>query len=124
MTRQEQLEKEHMGRCTMLVQESLMFRTPPRGTTHAYVVSNTRFNRVSLGVTTAVNIDAQGKEIPGDDLEAFIEEKLTEPECAGVVPITQEGIDLLKNKFKLEQPITIGVGVGGNYRAALFGYEG
>ena len=99
--------------------QSLMF-CKPQVQGNVYFLTEKRFSAVHIGRSTSIE-NPEG-ELLTSDLESFIDDKLTEPNCQGIVPLTKEVMDMLEKKGA--KMVASGASIAEyRYRAALFAYQ-
>ncbi|MBS3092112.1 hypothetical protein J4466_01695 [Candidatus Pacearchaeota archaeon] len=116
----EMTEEETMVYGTNFAVQSLVMPSERKAKGKVYIVSDTRYNTFPVGEGTIAIHFSQGREIPNNNLEAFIEEKSKEPDVLGLVPITQKSFDLMTKKG-LKIKLTGATLSPENYQAVVFG---
>lgn len=97
---------------------SLMFNPPSQSAGYIAVISENRAAYALYMNRTVIAGNMEGEQIEST-LDDFVQKKATDPECLGIIPLTQPTLDALKTRgFK---PVLRGaVASGTNYSPALY----
>jgi len=98
---------------------SLMFNPPSQSAGYIAIISENRVAYASYKGGAVISGNMEGEQIEGT-LDDFVQEKATDPECLGIIPLTQPTLDALKTRG-LKPGLRGAVAYGTNYSPVLYG---